>query len=67
MKEVAEIPKIFAKFSVEDAKFHPKRPYRLRTSPGKKGRKKHTQNISPVFSQEKPFFRESPVFLAALV
>ena len=55
-----------AKFSVEDAKFHPKRPYRLRTSPGKKGRKKHTQNISPVFSQKKTFFRESPVFLAAL-
>ena len=56
-----------AKFSVEDAKIHPKRPYRLRTSPGKKGRKKHKKNISPVFSQKKPFFRESPVFLAAWV
>ena len=32
----------------------------------KKGRKKHTKNISPVFSQKKLFFRESPVFLAAL-
>ena len=67
MKKVVEIPKILAKSSVEDAKFHPKRPYRLRTSPGKKGRKKHTKNISPVFSQKKPFFRESPVFLAALL
>ena len=67
MKEVVEIPKILAKFSVEDAKFHPKRPYRLRTSPGKKGRKKHKKNISPVFSQKKTFFRESPVFLAALL
>ena len=67
MKKVVEIPKILAKFSVEDAKFHPKRPYRLRTSPGKKGRKKHKKNISPVFSQKKPFFRESPVFLAALL
>jgi hypothetical protein len=66
MKKVVEIPKILAKFSIEDAKFHPKRPYRLHTSPRKKGRKKHTKNISPVFSQKKPFFRESPVFLAAL-
>jgi hypothetical protein len=67
MKKVVEIPKILAKLSVEDAKFHPKRPYRLRTSPGKKGRKKHTKNISPVFSQKKTFFRERPVFLAALL
>jgi hypothetical protein len=29
-----EIPKILAKFSVEDATIHPKRPYQLRTSPG---------------------------------
>jgi hypothetical protein len=66
-KKVVEIPEVLAKFSVEDAKFHPKRPYRLRTSPGKKGRKTHKKNISPVFSQKKPFFRESPVFLAALL
>jgi hypothetical protein len=66
MKKVVKIPKILAKFSVEDAKIHPKRPYRLRISPVKKGRKKHTKNISPVFSQKKTLFRESPVFLAAL-
>jgi hypothetical protein len=39
-KKGVEIPKILAKFSVEDAKNHPKRPYRLRTSPARKGRKK---------------------------
>jgi hypothetical protein len=66
MKKVVEIPKILAKFSVEDTKIQPKRPYRLRTSPGRKGRKKKPKNISPVFSQKKLFFRESPVLLAAL-
>jgi hypothetical protein len=54
MKQGVEIPKILAKFSVEDAKNHPKRPCRLRTSPGRKGRKK--KKISPVFSQKKLFF-----------
>jgi hypothetical protein len=34
--------------------------------PGKKGEKNKNKNISPVFSQKKTFFRESPVFLAAL-
>jgi hypothetical protein len=67
MKKVVEIPKILAKFSVEDADIHQKRPYRLRTSPGRKGRKKQQKNISPVFSQKKLFFRGSPVFLAALM
>jgi hypothetical protein len=56
IKKVVEIPKILAKFSVEDAKIHPKRPYRPRTSPGRKGRKKNTKNISAVFSQKKLFF-----------
>jgi hypothetical protein len=40
IKKVVEIPKILAKFSVEDEKNHPKRPYRPRTSPGRKGRGK---------------------------
>ena len=40
MKKVVEIPKILAKNPVEHAKIHPKRPYRSRTSPGRKGRKK---------------------------
>jgi hypothetical protein len=67
MKKVVEIPKILTKFSVEDEKFHPKRPYRLRTSPGKNGRKKHTKKHQPrFFAEKKRFFRESPVFLAAL-
>jgi hypothetical protein len=33
--------------------------------PGEKG-EKNKKNISPVFSQKKTFFRESPGFLAAL-
>jgi hypothetical protein len=37
IKKVVGIPKVLAKTSVEDAKYHPKRPYRLRTSPGRKG------------------------------
>jgi hypothetical protein len=44
-----------AKFSVEDAKFHPKRPYRLRTSPGKKGRKKQKKTSAPFFRRKKRF------------
>jgi hypothetical protein len=55
MKKVVEIPKILANFSVEDAKNHEKRPYRLRTSPGRKGRKK---TIGSVFSQQKLFFEK---------
>jgi hypothetical protein len=42
--------------SVEDAQIHPKRPYRLRTAPARKGRKKQKKNISAVFSQKKLFF-----------
>jgi hypothetical protein len=56
MKKVVEIPKILAKLSVEDEKNQPKRPYRLRTSPGRKGRKKQNKNIGTVFSQKKLFF-----------
>jgi hypothetical protein len=56
MKKVVEIPKMLAKFSVEDATFHPKRPYRLRTSPGKKGRKKtHKKTSAPFFRRKKRF------------
>jgi hypothetical protein len=53
IKKVVEIPQILAKTSVEDAKNHPKRPYRPRTSPGRKGRgeKKH-----------RPFFRRKKRF-----
>jgi hypothetical protein len=54
MVKVVEIPKILAKFSVEDAKFHPKRPYRHRTSPGRKGRGK--KNIGRFFAEKNPFF-----------
>jgi hypothetical protein len=60
-EEVVEIPKKIAKFSVEDAKNHPKRPYRLRTSPGRKGRKKKTS--APFFRRKKTVFpRKSCVF-----
>jgi hypothetical protein len=55
MKKVVEIPKILAKFSVEDAKFHQKRPYRPRTSPGRKGLKKK-KDIGVFFSQKKTAF-----------
>jgi hypothetical protein len=53
MKKVVEIPKILAKFSVEDAEIHQKRPYRSAHRPGEKGGKKKT---SAVFSQKKLFF-----------
>jgi hypothetical protein len=53
MKKVVEIPKILAKYSVEDAKKHPKRPCRLRTSPGRKGRKKNPKKHQ---RQKKLFF-----------
>jgi hypothetical protein len=52
IKKVVEIPKIFAKLSVEDAKNQPKRPYRPRTSPGRKGRKKQNKNIGRFFAQK---------------
>jgi hypothetical protein len=55
MKKVVGIPKILAKFSIEDAKIHAKRPYRLRTSPGRKGRKKNK-------TSETVFLRKSCVF-----
>jgi hypothetical protein len=66
MKKVVGILKILAKVSVEDAKIHLKRPYRLRTSPGRKGRKKTKKNIGRFFAEKKLFFRGSPVFLPAL-
>jgi hypothetical protein len=50
-------------FSVEDAKFHPKRPYRPRTSPGRKGGGWGMGGTSAVFSQKKNvFLRKSCVF-----
>jgi hypothetical protein len=47
---VVEIPKGIL------AKIHPKDPYRPRTSPGRKGRKKTKTDIGAVFWQKKPFF-----------
>jgi hypothetical protein len=68
MKKVVEIPKVLAKFSIEDAKKHPKRSYRLRTSPGRKGRKKTKKNIGCRFFAEKTvFLRKSCVFACLAV
>jgi hypothetical protein len=39
----------------EDAKFRPKRPYRLRTSPGRKGRKKNKKTSAPFFRRKNCF------------
>jgi hypothetical protein len=55
IKKVVEIPKALAEISVEDAKNHPKRPCRPRTSPGRKGRKKQKQNIGRFFAEKKRF------------
>jgi hypothetical protein len=55
MKKVVEIPKILAKFSVEDTKNHPKRPYRLRTSPARKGRKKPKKHQHRFFAEKNCF------------
>jgi hypothetical protein len=57
MKKVVKMPKMLAKFSVEDAKNHPKRPHRPRTSPGRKGRKKQNKkHWRRFFAEKKRFF-----------
>jgi hypothetical protein len=66
MQKVMEIPKLLAKFSVEDENFTqnaliPAPAHR----PGEKGENK-TNKTSAVFSQKTPFFGGSPVFLPAL-
>jgi hypothetical protein len=62
MKKVVEIPKILATISVEDAKNHQKRPYRLRTSPGQKGQKKQKKHQARFSAKKNVFLRKSGVF-----
>jgi hypothetical protein len=56
MKKVVEIPKIFAKFSVEDAKFAQNALTGSAHRPGEKGEKKTKNRTSAVFSLKKLFF-----------
>jgi hypothetical protein len=58
INKVVEIPKKIAKTSVEDAKKHPKRPCRPRTSSGRKGRGGGGKHRPAVFSQQKRFSEE---------
>jgi hypothetical protein len=51
IQKVVEIPKVLAKTSVEDAKIHPKRPYRQKK-----------KNIGRFFAEKNVFLRKSCVF-----
>jgi hypothetical protein len=70
MKKVVEIPKIFAKIPLKTQNLTQNALTGSAHHPGEKGgkkTKKTKKTPAPFFRRKKTFFRESPVFLAALL
>jgi hypothetical protein len=62
IKKVVEIPKILAKFSVEDAKIHPNALTGPAHRPGEKGEKNKKKHQRRFFAEKTVFLRKSCVF-----